>query len=881
MPVCGRPRVACRLGLAAAVLVALPPGLAAPPAPPPPDLKFAADRPLDVQHIKLELAVDLEKKRVDGTATITMTALRTVESVTFDAVDFVTQTVAGSVGGGGPRELAYANDGRQIEVFFGQPVAAGTPVEARITYSVEDPKDGLHFFSPKEDGPEAPYQVWSQGESIENRYWFPCFDHPNEMQTTELIATVDEKYKVLSNGKLVGQKAAGPGKVSYHWRQDQPHVAYLVTLVVGDFAIVEENWRGKPVQYWVPPDRVDEVQTTFGNTTRMLDFFSDHIGVEYAWDKYAQVCCYQYGGGMENTSATTLGERALHDARSKLDATADDLLAHEMAHQWFGDLLTCRDWAHIWLNEGFASYFEALWGEFDLGPDEFAYDLWQKASGAINGGKQFPIVHRAYTSPDQQFDSRAYPKGAWVLHMLRRRLGDETFWKVINRYVSTHRHQTVETADLRKTVEELTGGSWERFFYDWTERPGHPVVKVRLDWREDEKAAEVTVEQTQEVEAFHFPLTVELRTADGKATVVRRDVTDKKQTLLVPLSGRPTLLRVDPEQSVLMELEESKGQDLWLAQLKDDPSPVGRIRAAQQVAKNPNDANRRALAEALAADKFWAVQNEIAEALGKLGGDIAREALLAGLKHEHPKVRRACLGALKNFPKDEAVCAAVAAVLEKGDASLRVESAAAQTYAALEVDDVVVRVTPLLERESRRDELRSAALSALAQVDDAAVLELILPRTGREHSLDVRQAAVGALRKYAVRRQLVLDGPTQQRVLDALAACLEPRMRRLRMTAVEGLGELGRLAAPKLEELRRVAAADPDGRVREAAKRAAERIEQDRPSQEQISDLRKQLDEMKSKNEELLRRLEKLEARAGAGPAPVSASQPAGAVHSP
>ncbi len=370
--------------------------------------RFAADRPLDCLHIKLELDVDVEGKHVDAIAQLELTALREVKTIALDARDLETDSVRLARGSAAPAPADYTNDGQQIEVLVDPPLAAGERATVIVEYRVDDPASGLHFFGPTEDEPDVPYVVWSQGESTTNSYWFPCFDHPNERQTTELIVTTKLGYEVSSNGRLAAKREdRNRQTVTYHWRQEKPHVAYLVSLIVGEFHIERETWRGKAVEYWVHPRYREQITRSFRNTTRMLDFFSDSIGVEYPWARYAQICCYGFGGGMENTSATTLGNRALHDQRSFLDSNSDGLIAHELAHQWWGDLLTCRDWAHLWLNEGFASYFEALWDEYDLGPDEFAYNMYQKAERARRGGARRPIVDRAYPYSRSMFDSRA------------------------------------------------------------------------------------------------------------------------------------------------------------------------------------------------------------------------------------------------------------------------------------------------------------------------------------------------------------------------------------------------------------------------------------------------------------------------------------------
>jgi aminopeptidase N len=825
------------------------------------DLHFPARRTFDMQHIRLDLAVNLEKKRVQSEATLEMTALEPAASVRLDAVDFDVHKVAGQIGDASPGELACANDGEALEVYFGRVLPAGTPVELRVLYTVTDPESGLHFFAPSEDEPNAPVLLWSQGEPTYQRYWIPCFDHPNEMQTTEVIATVDEKYQVLSNGRLIEQQPADdlPGKVVYHWKQEQPHAVYLVTLVVGEFATGEETWRGKPVLYYVPVNRGDEIEPTFKDTTRMLDFFSDALGVEYPWVKYAQVVCYQFGGGMENTSATTLGLRALHTETARIDSSPDGLLSHELAHQWFGDLVTCADWAHTWLNEGFASYFEALWDEHDNGPDAFARNMLRKARSATRGDKDRPIVDRAYPNPGSQFDARAYPKGAWVCHMLRRRLGDETFFQALHAYLTRYAHTPVETADLRMTIEHVTGQNFERFFYDWTERPGHPVVESRFEWNQDEKTAELTVKQTQEAEPFHFPLIVEFRTEPESAVRVEREMTERELTLVMPLATRPMLVRIDPDQSVLMELEEHKPRDLWVAQLHEDANAALRIRAAKHLAEGKTDADQSELAKALKREPFWGVQEEIAEALGDIGSQIARDALLEGLRSDNPRVRRPCAEALGNFDEDEQVRQAIADLIEQGDPSDRVLAATIRTYGELKPEDVIERLEPLLERKSRRDQVRTAALEALGASEKPGVLDVLTAWAQPGKPLMARRTALEAAAKAAA-----LPGTTEtdrETVLELASTALDNSSARLRSAAAGALGTLGGSARAHLGRLREVAKDDTSRWVRRAAERAVKKIEEDQPAQEQIADLRMQLDELREQNEKLQDQVATLEAR--------------------
>ncbi len=638
---------------------------------------YAADRPLDMQHIRLDLTVDLAGRRADGVATLRMTPLRTVDCVRLDAVDFETRAVTWCVDGSPAIPARYADDGRGIEVVFPQPLASGQDLTLLIDYTVREPRAGLRFYGPTAEDPNVPYQLWSQGEATDNRYWIPCFDHPGERQTSELVVTVDSRYQVVSNGRLVEKTAAAqPGRTVHHWLQDKPHAAYLISLVVGCFDVREERWRDVPLSYWVPEGRAADIAPTFGRTPQMLEFLSARIGVPYPWDKYAQVCCYGGMGGMENTSALTLAEGYLVSQREPDGLGFDCFLVHELAHQWFGDLVTCREWAHLWLNEGFASYFEALWAEQQDGPDALAYVMFEMARRALADGRHRPIVDRYYDNPGQLFDGRAYAKGAWVLHMLRARLGDDAFWRVVQRYCTTYALGTAETVDLRRTAEQVTGRSLERFFYDWTERPGHPVLDVALQWQETGRSAQIDIRQTscaaepgaRVPEPFHFPLELELWQGEGGPPVrLTWEITGSEERIVVPLRCRPSMFRVDPGHTLLAELREVKPRDLWLAQLAGDPDPIGRIRAAQALAAGPaatamalpspigqrateeqppSPAVTEALAAALGSDRFWGVRRELAGLLGQIGGDAAREALTAAVQDAHPRVREAGKAAL-------------------------------------------------------------------------------------------------------------------------------------------------------------------------------------------------------------------------------------------
>jgi aminopeptidase N len=833
-----------------------------PPASPTAPTRFAADRPADVKKIAIDARVDIPAKRFQGTAVVDVVALREISSIRFDAVDFDVSNVTISHDGGPSQPADYRNDGESIEMFFQEkPLPAGAAFRVEISYSIVDPESGLHFFGPSEGEPDIPYVVWSQGETTDNRYWIPCVDHPNEMQATEMIVTVSDGNEAISNGRLVNRVDNPDKTTTFHWKSDLSYAAYLMTLVVGEFHVEQEMWRGKPVVYYVPPEHKDNVKRSFGNTVAMLEYFSEITGVEYPWEKYAQVCVEGFGGGMENVSATTLGPRTLHDERAHLDTSSDGLVAHELAHQWFGDLVTCKDWAHLWLNEGFASYFDDVWAQHHLGQEEYEYGIYRDIQRGVEGGKKAPVVDRAYADAGDMFDSRSYPKGAAILHTLRLQVGDREFWASVKRYLTTNAHQPVETSDLRKAFERETGRGLERFLYDWTERPGAPSVAVSYDWIEEDKLAKVSMKQTQEADAFHFPLEVEFHFADGEPTMLRRDIAGKEQSFYFSLRERPTMVLVDPRQAVIMELKETKGRDLWREQLVNGPHVIDRIRAAKSLGDAKSDQDVDRLGEALLSEKFWGVGEAIAGALGEAGGERARDKLLAGLAVQHPKVRRAVVERLGSFVGDEQVAAALREIITKGDPSYRVEAEAIEAYAKLQPADAASFLPTLLNRPSHLEQIRSAALTGLGRQKDAAGLETLMEWSARGKPRECRQAAMEGLSELAENADL--PDETIERIVNVLMAALEgerPRFQRSAVLALQGLGEHAR---PALPALRALAANDPESRTRRAASTAIEKIAASAPEQVQVKELRAELAKLRDDGKEMRERLEKLEAGAG------------------
>jgi aminopeptidase N len=824
---------------------------------------YAPDLVVDVKHIKLQIAIDPKKKHVGGVATHTLSAINNgVRHVDFDAVEMEITAVTA---GGKPVRFDYSDP--VLRVDLGRGLRAGVETEIAITYSAY-PRRGLYFTAPDKDYPKKPLQAWSQGQDEDSRHWYPCIDFPNHQQTSEVIVTVPGSMISIGNGEL--KKVATnkrTGTKTYHWYQATPHVTYLLSQIVGTFAEIVHDFDGIPVQYYGPRGREADLQRTLDRTPAMLAFFSEATGQPYPYARYAQTFVADFiFGGMENVSATTLTDTSLLDARASIDADADGLLAHELAHQWFGDLLTCRDWSHGWLNEGFATYFEALFTEHNKGLDELRLELYQNAQiymSEDSGRYRRPIVNNVYHEPIDLFDRHLYEKGSLVLHMIRTVLGDELWSKAIRYYVQKHKSTNVTTPDLQRAIEVATGRNIDWLFDQYVYRGGHPAFRLAFEWDDKAKQAKLTVAQTQDDKdssVFRLPVEVDF-SVDGKRHAFNVDVSEKTHNFFFSLPAKPQLVRFDPGHNFLKTIEFKRAKDMLLFQLKNDDDVIGRIDAARELAKLATPDAIAALKDAVTGDAFWGVQSEAARSLGTVRTEAARDALIASLKVKHPKARRGVVAALGQFRHDETAAAALEAILRKGDASYYVEAAAAQALGQTRSPrafDVLAKVA--MAKESLNDAIRSQALAGLTELKEERALPIAIEWTRRGKSNPVRGAATFALGKLGQ-----LSDRAKDTAYERLVELLPDEWLRVRLNAIAALAELKDMKA--LGELERTRTRDLDGRVIRAAREATARLHEGADKGDEIKKLREDFDKMSEENRGLKDRLDKLEAAPKAKPA--------------
>jgi aminopeptidase N len=626
------------------------------------------------------------------------------------------------------------------------------------------------------------------------------------------------------------------------------------------------------VYYYVLPGHEADGERAFGNTPRMITTFEERIGTPYPYARYSQIAVADFiFGGMENTSATTQTDRTLHDARAHIDFSSDPLVAHELAHQWFGDLLTCRDWSQAWLNEGFATFFECVWREADLGCDEYLYDVFGCVARYLEEDSdryRRPIVCNRFRDPIEIFDRHLYEKAGAILHMLRGELDDGRFWRSIAYYVKANAERNVETIDLIRAIEEETGRNMRGFFDQWFHRGGHPEVEVGVAWDAKSKAATVTIDQKQTVDDNNPPyrfdvdlgFCAELPAAPaanaGSGLLagekrIRASIERAHETITVPLDFEPLLVRFDPGAWLLGSITFKFGATLAAATLSGDADPIARIRAARELAKDGSQTARVALGAAFERDPFWGVLDEAATALGETRAPWARDILVAALRHPHPKVRRPVAAALGNF-RDAGVATALLACANN-DESYFVRAAALTSLGKTRDARAFDALAAAVSKHTWNGTVEGGAARGLAELADGRAVDALLGaiRLGGDEGL--RRAAAGAL----ARAGELLYGE-RSRIIDAVVQLLDDPMFLVQLAAI---GAAERLEDPRaLAALDRLATSGFDGRVRRDAGEAAIRIREAQKVPSQVSALRSDLETLREEQRTLQDKIDKIEA---------------------
>jgi len=815
--------------------------------------QYPVSYPFSIKSMKAWIDLDPVNKSLRGIVEYSIIAMRSIKRVALNAKEMEILSV----------NHPFDYDGSTLFVELGQ-LSINDSATIRIEYSTK-PRRGLYFVDPDPKRGNPVLTIWTQGESEDNRYWLPLPDNPNIKFPTQITIRVPPNLIAVSNGVLVDRKSVD-NKIEWVWAFDKPHSPYLIALAAGEFESISDECDGVKLEYYVPKGRANDSRLSFAHTCDMIRFFNEFTGVKYPYAIYKQVVVEEFiYGGMENTTVTILTDQTLHDEHAHCpyskypckyeDFSSDSLVAHELAHQWFGDLVTTKDWANIWLNEAFATYMDALYTLHSKGRDDFLYVLlnnFKTYLGEYEKRYARPIVTRLYGIPEEMFDRHTYEKGSTVLHALHELVGDDAFRRGIKRYLESHKFGNADTEDLRKAIETETGEDLSWFFDQFVYSGGHPVIKAKWEWDPDNKLVKISIQQAQDVDSYpvyRLPLDVKLVNRNGKQ-VMQVLMTAKEQSIAVPLDAKPLYICIDPGFKLPRIVQSDKSIEEAKAELGDEDI-ICRIEAVEALSKNPSPQSVAALKSTLMEDTFWGVRAEAARALGRIGTNEAKNALLEALKREEsPRAKRVIAESLGEFKRDGEVLSALQNLLNDEKESYYVRYMSAISMGKLGIDDSRKSLLDALSYGGHNYVITQGALLGLGELGSTDSLDVIIRHSLGDKPTPVRVAAIQAMAKF----------PGSKKVINELTILSRDDNFRIRSAVVAAAGELrdDRLL-PILDKL---SSQDPDGRVRRLARETAYRIRQFLEKGEEYKKLRDEIDEVKRREIELEERMERIERKA-------------------
>lgn len=561
--------------------------------------RATAPRLWNIIHTRVALSFDYANKTADGQEWVTLQPYYyPSDTLTLDAKGMKIKSVTI---GHQDKALTYTYDSSFLKIQLDRRYSKEEQVKLSIQYTampyatksggsaaITDDR-GLYFINNDGRIEGKPIQIWTQGETESNSHWLPTIDKPNSRTTVQIELTVPSKYKTLSNGELVASNDNGFTRTDI-WKMDKPIQVYAIMFAIGDFAIAKEKWNNKEVSYYLEPAFAPYAKKMFQYTPEMIEFFSNVTGVPYPWNKYSQVVVRDYvSGAMENTSASLFGEFMNQDHREYADGNHEDVVSHELFHQWFGDYVTAESWSNLTVNESFATYGEYLWRKHKYGlsyADELAWSDLQKYLNYTDYSDPL-LVRHYYRDKEEMFDRVSYQKGGAILHFMHQIMGDSAFYKSMQIYLTKNALNSAEATHLRLAVEEATGKDWTQFFNEWYHRAGHPILDINYNYNDVAKKLEVTVSQTQKesIGWYHLPLKTLLINGNEKK-VIDWDISKRKETFTYEYkNGERPVLVPDVVHVLPGIIKENKGHKEWLVQMKHCDDFVSQLLALQHISK--------------------------------------------------------------------------------------------------------------------------------------------------------------------------------------------------------------------------------------------------------------------------------------------------------
>lgn len=815
---------------------------------------YAPDRQVDVLHIKIDATPDFSRRTVSATTSITAAPIsKPVTLLRLDAKDIqVTEVRCDQV-----KVADFVSTREDLQILLAEPVAPGTEFTVHIDHHAE-PVAGLYFRTPEMGYPASDTHIWTQGETHESRYWFPCFDYPNERSSSEIICHVPPTMTVLSNGKRLSEAKDSNGLKVVRWMHKQPHPNYLICLVAGNLEKLQKQHRNVPLGFYTQPTLFEHAENSFRDTPDIMAFFEQEIGVDFPWPKYDQVTIRDFtAGGMENTTLTTLTHGTIFSDATENIRTTRRLDAHEMAHQWFGDYVTCKDWSHLWLNEGFATYYTHLYEGHKFGRDAMLYGLFQDATNRILTQKndKKPIVYNSYKNPMEQFDYRSYPKGSWVLHMLRSQLGPDLYRKCIQAYLEKHALTSVVSDDLRQVIEEHSGRPMDRFFDQWVYHPRHPDLKITYKWMPKEQFAKVTIKQTQKVDdnvvLYRFPTKLRF-IVDGKTVDHEIEVRQTEEDFYVALDAQPSVVRFDPDYTTLADITFDKPNKLLEEQIENEADMVGRLLACRLLGDRKTHDSVDMLKKTLNEDPFFGVRVSAAKALAKHESDEAFEVLAESWKNQSDaRVRLAVVEKLvSRYSVETPPLIAKILQVEKNPA---IQAAAIKGLGRFHGDASKAQLTKFLKSKSFGNELAVAAIAAIRQQNDASYEDALLSTLKDDEKLFSARDFGRGMETLAHVSKLQDDKDDAREFLMGYINHPKATVR------VAAIGALGTLGDPKAIPILEAFSSSSEERIDRAADQALSKLRESKPTApKELIELRQEMAKLKKESTKVLSELKEL-----------------------
>jgi aminopeptidase N len=719
--------------------------------------QYPPDLELEPVHLDINLYLDLAKQTASGRVTTTVKARRSEAAVLeLDAVDFEDVDVRDPDG----RDLTWRYDGRKLKIQWVAPFAVTEQRHVEVSYRVVEPVAGLYFSKPNEAYPDQAWYVTSDHETERARHWLPAIDLPNVRTTLDFHLQAESHFTILANGILIEEVDHGDGTKTAHWKLEQLCPSYLVCLAIGDFTHAadgefNDGEKSIEVAYFCSREHsAEDLLRTFGPTKAMLAWMTEKLAMPFPYPKYYQYALPGVGGAMENISLVSWDDRAVQDETLAQEVSwrVDQINVHEMAHSYFGDAVVCRDFAHAWLKESWATYIEQCWREDNDQQDEAHYVYYMNATAYFDeADKKYkrPIVTRRFKSSWDMYDRHLYPGGACRLHTLRRELGDEIFWAAVQDYLKRYNGQVVETDHFRHVMEEHSGRALGKFFDQWFHTAGYPALKVSFSFDDKHKQSTFEIEQTQVDQEKNIPaftlLTDLAWIIDGTEHRLPVKLDQPKHIVTITMAAEPEQVRFDPDSRALHKLDFNPGDPMLQRQLREATDIIGRIQAAHELAKTSKRANIRAIVEAYLNEPFWGVRREFAKALGQANSEAAVAGLAEMLNLEQdPLVLPAVFEAAGNY-RDRRIRDAIAARLEQG-LPYRATQSAYEAMGAQRQEAVWDMLVDGSRQDSFNGFAQSGAFRGLAATRRTEAIDLLLERVAYGAASNrARPAAVSAL----------------------------------------------------------------------------------------------------------------------------------------